>query len=377
MKLRIESSSIVGNIVAFSPIMDIGGSVTVVNSLFRDNIGETGALLSLAQSDVSLSSSCFLGNGGNKTVSLSEAAVLSRNDETFGIGNADTECNGIDHGGFSCTSFSARFCSSSIELPFDIFAQYGSCISDYTALSDTLVLGMALTVELCPDTIINMVGRSVLRILFDNTTIKCGQDGSRLNNCQIDGGTHLQIRGSLQGISIQGITFIRSTRSSVVIEGLAPFDIEFYGCVWQSSRGDAALLLSSLDPESSSPSSAPTGNYSSVLDVNDDIFGAEDGDFFNSRRRASRQISVQVSFLHCSFNDNAVRSNLIASDNAAVTISSSLFSGNSIGSSVVDAERGKLELTNSCFENNDILSSCSRRGTVQDYLLHRCSIQKQ
>jgi hypothetical protein len=75
--------------------------------------------------------------------------------------------------------------------------------------------------------------------LRPNMNIRCGDDGSKINNCLITGG-HIQIDGtSTRGITepnvhnilIEGFTFAGATKSSIIVD--KPGNIVFKDCEWK------------------------------------------------------------------------------------------------------------------------------------------------
>jgi hypothetical protein len=75
--------------------------------------------------------------------------------------------------------------------------------------------------------------------LRPNMNIRCGDDGSKINNCLITGG-HIQIDGTstrgitepnLNNILIEGFTFVGATKSSIIVD--KPGNIVFRDCEWK------------------------------------------------------------------------------------------------------------------------------------------------
>jgi len=112
---------------------------------------------------------------------------------------------------------------------------------------------------LCPDTVFNMGtlhangtiidGQSYI-MLRPNVIYQCGLDGSRSNNCTIQGGDFgvTSFYGVYEGIQetvdnaiIQGLTFVGQNLFSVVLE--AAGDVTFQDCVFQDQENMAPVLI--------------------------------------------------------------------------------------------------------------------------------------
>lgn len=137
------------------------------------------------------------------------------------------------------------------------------CIDDLSKVHDMEINILDTTRRrkywLCPDTVFNMGtlnpngtivnGQSYI-MLRPNVIYQCGLDGSRSNNCTIQGGDFgvTSFYGVYEGIQetvdnaiIQGLTFVGQSLFSVVLE--AAGDVTFQDCVFQDQENMAPVLI--------------------------------------------------------------------------------------------------------------------------------------
>jgi hypothetical protein len=132
-----------------------------------------------------------------------------------------------------------------------------------------------------------------------------------------------------------------------MIEGASPLSVDFVDCVWELSTGESAVVMSSLDPATESPTAAPTKEQDS-----DDVF---QGDGINLGRRL-QQVGFEVMLQGCSFKDNAVTNSLVVNKGGELHTASCTFSSNTVGESIIFIESGRVSLETSCFDENDSIA---------------------
>ena len=221
-----------------APIVSIHGSTTIHNSVFIGNTGQVSVISSESSGDVSLSMSCFVDNNGDLgTVSLDAASSLVENDANFGLRNVlfTGDCDGIGVEGLACVPFPAPQCRSSLAENVNFFALYSDCLLNYTEISAALAADQDdIEVVLCPGANLNLT--TPIRIRRSETTLKCGESGSRINECVLSGGVRqLEVLDPVEDVVIQGLTFRGATESSVFVDTVSPLSIQFVDCAWEVS----------------------------------------------------------------------------------------------------------------------------------------------
>lgn len=363
MSLEVENCLIIDNAVALAPILVMEGSLVVSSSVFQENEAGVGSIAAFSSSTLGVSSSCFLGNTGKSametiasTVFVEASSELTRNDGNFGIGNkveSDYCADGVTQAGHACIPFTARFCESSTYNESGTFTKFSSCINDFQALTALVSeLNSSIEIEICPLTVFDLNDQNLLHLLVERSdiTISCGRDGSRQNDCRFTGGDkQVEIVGNVTNVILKGLTFVGATKSSVMIEGSSPLSVEFFDCAWEETKGESAVVVTSLDPPTDSPTSAPT----SEQDDTDDIF------------RLLEKVGFEVLLTRCSFERNEVTSSLIFSKGASLDVQSCSFSSNSVGDSIVTTESGRLVLKSTCFEEEGFLVTSDGSSSIE------------
>lgn len=356
MGIALRECLFIDNRVTLAPVLVGDASLVVSKTVFHENEGEIGTIAALFDSDLDLASTCFIGNEGKSdefasTVYVDGSSDLIRSELNFGLGNMvnnDLCTDGVNLQSHTCIPFSSRFCESSIYDSRDIFVDFTTCVNDFQTLAELIAEGSERRIEICPLAQFDLESPEGNEFPFvvkrSNITISCGKDGSRLNMCRFVGGdTHVSIIGNATAVVLEGLTFDDSTVSSAVIEGHSPLSVEFVDCVWREATGETVLSVTSLDPETTSPTAAP-----SVEGNTDDVFEEEETDFF--RRLTER--GFDVSLKGCSFENNDVSTSLVVSKGAALNVASCTFTENTAGDSVVFSETGSLDVLASCFLGN-------------------------
>ena len=360
MELSFYSCLYQDNDVKLASIVDLGGSVIIRNNVFIGNSGQVSVAASLVQGNMSVSSSCLIGNTGDiGTMYIDENSILHLNKENFAIGNKvnSGRCASLFSNTNECLDFSARSCNSSIDVTLSVLEQYTSCFSDFanfaTAVSSNRQGGVF---EICPGSVFDLFNQSsklaFLRVQSSNITIMCGGDGSRLNKCVFKGGEkQVEIKGNSVGISFLGITFLGASKQSVLLVGSVPLAVEFNDCVFRDVNGYAVIRIQINSTAIQRPSLASeadnfTDEASNLSFGNDDVF-------VGGRSLDERSQGVVATFRACTFFSNEVESNLIECKGARVNIYDCVFDSNSVGWSLVAASGGaSLNLQTTCFTSN-------------------------
>jgi len=372
MNVRLQTSLIFDNIVDLSPIVSIRGSISVNDCVFQRNTGQASTIISTSESTVSIFASCFLGNTATgSTISLDQSASLLRNEDNFGIGNDAGICEGLNYEDSGCLELSSRFCTSTIGIPYDVFSTFTSCIADYSELSEALSdESSAINIQLCPGSTIDMVGRDPFQITLDDTSIFCGHDGSRLNECHLNGGeSQITVGIGVQRVRISGVTFSRSTQVAVVLSSQNPLSIEFMKCSWVACKGESSVQIFFQNNITDSPTSSPT----MPEELSDDVFSGTGADFFGQRQLEDnkRPDSALIKFDQCSFMENEVTSSLLSNVGALLDLQSCSFTSNTVGQALISSEVSTISISGSCFEDNEIdgtTNLVSSDGISEDFL---------
>mmetsp|Transcript_13711 Transcript_13711/g.15743 ORF Transcript_13711/g.15743 Transcript_13711/m.15743 type:complete len:861 (+) Transcript_13711:142-2724(+) len=128
------------------------------------------------------------------------------------------------------------------------------------------------TFPLCPNSFFEFSGSSdYLSIDYPNIHIKCGPDGSSVDNCVFSGGSNQIIIQGPHAINFKasGITFANSTSDGVNIlaVGNPKSDATFEDCIFKQNNGYLTVLnyrpLSESDAPTFGPTNLPTGTSSS------------------------------------------------------------------------------------------------------------------
>jgi hypothetical protein len=96
-------------------------------------------------------------------------------------------------------------------------------------------------VTLCPDAVFDLTGDPLT--ISQSVILKCGEDGSFLNNCTFDGGDHqVIVKGDLSSIEFEGLTFQFSEQASVSITA-TDSSVTFFDCLWRYHVGDTIVVI--------------------------------------------------------------------------------------------------------------------------------------
>jgi hypothetical protein len=151
-----------------------------------------------------------------------------------------------------------------------------SCYSTWAELSAAIgIASEGGTFEICENTRMELgASDSVIDILQPDTILRCGSDGSILNDCAIAGGSsHFVVNAS--SASFHGITFSGASTASVkVFADLIPASakVEFNECHWTDNSGtDTFEILHSTDL-SSGDRRLQNGEQVYVVEISDSIF---------------------------------------------------------------------------------------------------------
>lgn len=122
MTVEILQSNFTDNNVVNGAVLNVGGKLFVQNTVFVQNVGESGAIGILEKGEISVLKSCFVNNqaggkGKGGAINLQDNSTFIRDSGNFGIGN--TLCNGILSTadeidaicGRACTVFMAEKCA--------------------------------------------------------------------------------------------------------------------------------------------------------------------------------------------------------------------------------------------------------------------------
>jgi hypothetical protein len=107
--------------------------------------------------------------------------------------------------------------------------------------SDLLTKNGDSVVTLCPDAAFDLTVEPLT--ISQSVILKCGEDGSFLNNCTFDGGDHqIIVEGDLASIEFQGLTFQFSEQTSVSILA-TDSSVTFFDCLWRYHVGDTIVVI--------------------------------------------------------------------------------------------------------------------------------------
>jgi len=108
-----------------------------------------------------------------------------------------------------------------------------------TLLTDMMLrgfLGLPMDFILCPNTLFtfNDFGNNEfsLAVLFNDTTVSCGHNGSSQNNCVLQGGK-IHVYVAANNVNFQGVTFSEAEFVSIVAAGASGQQVHFNDCIWE------------------------------------------------------------------------------------------------------------------------------------------------
>ena len=201
---------------------------------------------------------------------------------------------------------------------------------DSQSLLSDLAAGMTSEFVLCPNT--NFSGQLEFHSNITGTTfITCGD-----RNCDWEGGeSHIIVLSNIN-LVVEGVTFRRSSRASVIMQcnSSDQTKIIFRNCTWDANTGEAAILLSGIESVSHNTSKT-SNNYTA-----------------SNQGRRSVQESASVTFEQCSFILNNVKNVVLVQRGASLNISNCLFLQNIAHTTLVTSTDGKAYISMSRFENN-------------------------
>jgi len=308
-----------------------------------------------------IESSIFEGNHLQHSVVLQEVevATLTIQDTTFRGNTAKEKIISINAGKFSVndSSFTANtfdgvLQSDDIVLPqgervtlqanaskcvnATCMIKADACYSDWPSLSRAVRTHSHGGVYIvCPGSLLSLYGadsRDATMIIQESSkTIKCGKDGSRIDNCIILGGQdQVLLQGNVTAIRFEGITFVQSSRVSIGALGTYEAEATFVDCEWLGNIGHAAVLVYNAD---------------SVPEVVNYTFAS---------LTAPRAQSMTLNFTDCSFTGNRLALGSIANFYGNIVLVRTIFLGNEGEAGALSIHNnGSLAMRGSCFIGNN------------------------
>lgn len=152
------------------------------------------------------------------------------------------------------------------------------CFSVYAELSAAIQARPFGSFEICAAARLNLDGsEDVIELNQPGVMIKCGNDGSRKNNCVIEGGSyHFVVNTTSAGF--YGITFLGADAVSVqvILDSALDSSIFFTDCYWGENNGVDTFEILSNKPDAASGSrrleDADTEPNRAVVEISDSSF---------------------------------------------------------------------------------------------------------
>lgn len=158
--------------------------------------------------------------GGNVT-----SASLTEGD----VAQVSSKCIGISANGICVEQFGASCAAEGggLEGCFSNWDELVNAVRDRSQTDPDFMI--------CPNTTLE-VGDNPVMIDSDYTTIKCGADGLRSDNCVISRGfSHFHITGSPADVELLGLTMEASWGSSIIAAGTSESTLRLNDCGWNVS----------------------------------------------------------------------------------------------------------------------------------------------
>jgi hypothetical protein len=391
MRVDVTGCSFLDNRVTLGSIANFRGTVSLVDTIFKGNEGEAGAISIQTDGNLSLLRTCFVGNLGSLGVVFANSgSSVIRNEDNFGELNKNTDlncgnglnfvldnspCTDVDSCIGDCQVFDATECealdmnskipvpttqpsslsiqtfmpslsleyippshvpSSQVPRVTDSDTRTVSCSLDSRLVgyddSKSFLTDLALSVSeryiLCPGVFID--GEGLVASSVETLIIQCA--GSALGCVWTADSRHLVIEGSADSAlsaSIRGVTFRLASQSSIEVRLFAGsiVDLQFYECVWEDNEGDATVVISDDDTQS-------------------ELIGGR-----------LLQASTTTSFAKCIFDGNRATTSLIVSTTGDLLVQHCIFQNNNAEDSLVSTTVGSAAVDSSTFDGNTFLGS--------------------
>ena len=130
--------------------------------------------------------------------------------------------------------------------------------------SDLLLENGAAVVTLCPDAVFDLTGEPLT--ITQSVILKCGEDGSFLNNCTFDGGDHqVIVEGDQASIEFHGLAFQFSEQTSVSIIAMDS-SVTFVDCLWRYHVGDTIVAIGEVRDGNATTANHTVSNWTDSTD---------------------------------------------------------------------------------------------------------------
>lgn len=211
-----------------------------------------------------------------------------------------------------------------------------SCFTEWTLLKTSIEGSSGGTFVICRDTLFKLGANNMNEAIKfpseSNTIVKCGENGTRSDNCTISGSSsHFELSSSTSHASIHGVTMEKSSMTSVLAFGGDGATAKFWDCVWKENYGRFGAAVDVWS----------RGSVAMNVSFIKCLFSNNDSDFGAVNIEAAR-----ASFSECNFTNNT---------------SSDFFSGSAITTRINSRKSGTLSVTQTWFADNNAQGG---QGTV-------------
>lgn len=324
--LTLENCAITENNVDTAAVLVLGGQLNLINCEFTENAASGSVVSVVSGGELSMQSTVFVGNDFQffpAPVFLDITSTLSENADSCGDNGSECEgvfvqtggdCTNPDTCEGDCNEFTSNECVSNF-----CYDEWSELVQ---AVEESSEMGEGKEFKICNNTILAVEERMV--ISQSSTRILCGDDGSRINNCTVFGGSRqIEVTGSAEDVSLTGITFVSSTLVAFSASGNVESSAILRDCEFNGNSGRAAVEL-----------------YNGGLDDSADELESID----DPPGEGMTLIAVS-----CTFIDNEVSFSPVANFNGITAFDQTLFNGNSGEAGAIMLRGGQISITGSCF----------------------------
>jgi hypothetical protein len=312
--------------VANSSIIATADTTVVLEAVdFRANTA-SGSLISLEGGSILLKDSCVVASESDTAIiDATDSEVMT--EAVYLSGNSGSSCSGyINSDGDCIESDQSDSCIATEKRCYVHWEDLSDAVAQTVSSSEDAVL------TLCENAVLDVANSAPIEIGRSKTTIRCGLNGARDNNCLILGGeVQLKIVGTPTDIIFSGITFAGASVAAIHAGGERSSKAEVKDCLFRNMEsGQAAVLIYAGDD-------VPSPNRRLAI-----------GDFTEP---SDRSMTVEISY--STFSSNTVELAAIANLKGTMVISHCNFDRNSAAAGGIgEWFGGSMSLSRSCFTDN-------------------------
>ena len=361
-QVLITTSSFTGNTVSESVIVNDGGELELNSTAFFSNSAQE-SIISVSEGNISLNDSSFEDNlysEGTGVISVDADSTVVSNTNNFGRGNTDildtgdeSPCSGIFIASQGCSNFDATTSPASLlcesgSLDFCLPSPNADCINTWSQLQESVATATLVnrTHTICPNTTLDLSDSSAIEISASNTTIRCGESGSRLGNCTISNGSeHFIISGSATDVIFAGLVMVSvggsAASASILARGNSASKVSFVDCEWAANTAKSVVLIEGA-----------MGPDDEIREIERRQLQETVGEILGLP--PSRGKAMSVIFHFCLFSDNNVEFGVVTNLGGTAKFYDTKFLGNTAGgTSVIAFYDAFVSAGRTCFVGNE------------------------